>query len=55
MNANYDLLLPSKVLFNLKEIEQIGVIKTDMAKKLVYNGFLEVVKIGKKYIYQERN
>ncbi len=55
MNANYDLLLPAKVLFNLKEIEQIGVIKTDMAKKLVYNGFLEVVKIGKKYIYQERN
>ena len=50
MNANYDLLLPEKVLFNLKEIEQIGVIKTDMAKKLVYNGFLEVVKIGKKYI-----
>lgn len=48
MNANYDLLLPEKVLFNLKEIEQIGIIKTDMAKKLVYNGFLEVVKIGKK-------
>ena len=48
MNANYDLLLPPKVLFNLKEIEEIGLIKTDMAKKLVYKGFLEIVKIGNK-------
>ncbi len=48
MIANYDLLLPPKVLFNLKEIEEIGLIKTDMAKKLVYKGFLEIVKIGNK-------
>ena len=55
MNANYDSLLPQKILFNLKEVEDIGVIKTNMAKKLIYNGFLEVVKIGKKFIYQERS
>ena len=48
MNVNYDLLLPSKILFSLKEIEDLGVIKTDMAKKLVYSGFLEVVKSGNK-------
>lgn len=48
MNVNYDLLLPNKVLFNLKEIEDIGLIKTVMTKKLIYKGFLEVVKIGKK-------
>ncbi|MPL68678.1 hypothetical protein SDC9_14406 [bioreactor metagenome] len=48
MNTNYNLLLPNKILFNLKEIENLGVIKTDMAKKLVYNGCLEVVKIGNK-------
>ena len=48
MNVNYDLLLPSKILFSLKEIEDLGVIKTDMAKKLVYSGFLGVVKIGNK-------
>ncbi|MCG3692189.1 helix-turn-helix domain-containing protein [Aliarcobacter butzleri] len=48
MNTNYNLLLPNKVLFNLKEIEDLGVIKIDMAKKLVYNGVLEVVKIGNK-------
>ncbi|MDN5046642.1 DNA-binding protein [Aliarcobacter butzleri] len=48
MNTNYNLLLPNKVLFNLKEIEDLGVIKTDMAKKLVYKGYLEVVRIGNK-------
>lgn len=48
MNINYDSLLPNKILFSLKEIEDLGVIKIDMAKKLVYNGFLEVVKIGNK-------
>ncbi|AGR77168.1 hypothetical protein A7H1H_0864 [Aliarcobacter butzleri 7h1h] len=48
MNTNYNLLLPNKVLFNLKDIENLGVIKIDMAKKLVYNGVLEVVKIGNK-------
>jgi len=48
MNVNYDLLLPQKILFNLKEVEDIGIIKTNMAKKLIYNGFLEIVKIGNK-------
>ena len=48
MNVNYDLLLPSKILFSLKEIEDLGVIKTNMAKNLVYRGFLKVVKIGNK-------
>lgn len=48
MNVNYDLLLPNKILFSLKEIEDLGAIKTDMAKKLIYSGFLEVVKIGNK-------
>ncbi|MDN5128048.1 DNA-binding protein [Aliarcobacter butzleri] len=48
MNVNYNSLLPSKILFSLKEIEDLGVIKTDMAKKLVYSSFLEVVKIGNK-------
>ena len=48
MSSDYNLSLPNKILFNLKEIEELGVIKVDMAKKLVYNGYLEVVKIGKK-------
>ena len=48
MSIDYNLIIPNKILFNLKEIEEIGLIKTDMAKKLVYNGYLEVVKIGNK-------
>ena len=48
MSTDYNLIIPNKILFNLKEIEEIGLIKTDMAKKLVYNGYLEVVKIGNK-------
>ncbi|WP_419678491.1 DNA-binding protein [Aliarcobacter lanthieri] len=48
MSIDYNLIIPNKILFNLKEIEEIGLIKMDMAKKLVYNGYLEVVKIGNK-------
>ena len=48
MSIDYNLIIPNRILFNLKEIEEIGLIKTDMAKKLVYNGYLEVVKIGNK-------
>uniref|UniRef100_UPI004047499A DNA-binding protein n=1 Tax=Aliarcobacter sp. TaxID=2321116 RepID=UPI004047499A len=48
MTTNYDSIIPHKILFNLKEIEQLGILKTDMTKKLVFNGFLEVVRIGRK-------
>jgi hypothetical protein len=48
MFEKYDMLIPQGVIFNLKEIEEMKIIKTDMAKKLIYNNELEVVKIGKK-------
>ncbi len=48
MFEKYDMLIPQGVLFNLKEIEDMKIIKIDMAKKLIYNNELEVVKIGKK-------
>ena len=48
MFEKYDLLVPQGVIFNLKEIEEMRILKTDMAKKLIYNNELEVVKIGKK-------
>ncbi|MCT7466948.1 DNA-binding protein [Aliarcobacter cryaerophilus] len=48
MFEKYDMLVPQGVLFNLKEIEDMKIIKIDMAKKLIYNNKLEVVKIGKK-------
>jgi hypothetical protein len=46
--VDYDKIIPEGVLFNLKEVEQMKIIKVDMAKKLILNRELEVVKIGSK-------
>ncbi|MDX4071623.1 MULTISPECIES: FAD-binding protein [Aliarcobacter] len=48
MFEKYDALIPQGVIFNLKEIEEMKILKVDMAKKLIYNNEIEVVKIGKK-------
>ena len=32
MFEKYDMLIPQGVLFNLKEIEEMKILKTDMAK-----------------------
>lgn len=48
MKTNYDDLIPAGVLFNLKEVDAMNIIKVDMAKKLISNRGLEFVKIGKK-------
>ncbi|MDO9303982.1 MAG: DNA-binding protein [Sulfuricurvum sp.] len=44
----YEDLLPPGVLFNLKEIEQMNLIKVDMAKKLISKQALSTVRVGKK-------
>ena len=48
MTTNYDNLIPQGVLFNLRQIEEMNLIKTDMAKKLISKHELETVKIGSK-------
>jgi len=48
MTTDFDKLIPQRVLFNLKEIESFGIIKIDMAKKLIAKSELEIVKIGNK-------
>ena len=48
MKTNFDELIPKAILFNLKEIEEMGLIKICMAKKLISNRELEIVKIGNK-------
>ena len=48
MNTNYDTLIPQGILFNLQQVEDMQIIKKNMAKKLIYNKELEVVKIGSK-------
>ena len=46
--TNYENIIPNNVLFNLKQLEEINIIKTPTAKKLINQGKLEAVKIGNK-------
>lgn len=46
--TNFEELLPNKVLFSIEEIEDLGIIKSDMCKKLIYRKELETIKIGSK-------
>ncbi len=48
MITNYEKLIPQAVLFPLAQIDEMGVIKKDMCKKLIISGELEVVRIGAK-------
>ena len=48
MTTNYDTLIPQGILFNLRQIEDMNLIKMDMTKKLIYKQKIEVVKIGSK-------
>lgn len=48
MKTNFNELIPNAILFNLRQIEEMGLIKVDMAKKLIANRSLEIVKIGNK-------
>jgi hypothetical protein len=48
MRTNFDNLLPKGVIFNLKEIEEMNIIKVDMAKKLISKNEIEYIKIGNK-------
>ncbi len=46
MNTNYDELIPEKILFSIKEINDLGIIKSDMCKKLIFHRQIEIIKIG---------
>jgi hypothetical protein len=48
MITDYEVLIPKRILFNLKEIEEMGAIKSEMMKKLIKQGHIEMVKIGSK-------
>ena len=49
MTSNdYDKLIPTGVLFNLAQLQNYNIIKTPTAKKLIYAGKLEAIKIGNK-------
>jgi hypothetical protein len=46
--TDYYTLIPEGILFSIKEIDEMNLIKSDMLKKLIYNREIEVVKLGKK-------
>lgn len=46
--ADYDSLIPEGLLFSIKQIDEMKIIKSDMLKKLIYNQEIEVVKVGNK-------
>ena len=48
MHTKFEELIPRKVLFPIKEIADLGIIKSDLCKKLIYNHQIEVVKLGNK-------
>lgn len=48
MKTDFEKLVPNGLVFNLREIEKMRIIKVSMAKKLISKGKLEAVKIGNK-------
>ena len=48
MYTNFEELIPKKVLFSIKEISDLGIIKSDLCKKLILNRKIEVIKLGNK-------
>jgi len=48
MITDFETLIPQGVLFSIKNINDMNLIKSDMLKKLIYQRAIEVVKIGNK-------
>jgi len=48
MCTNFEEIIPKKVLFSIKEISDLGIIKSDLCKKLIFNRKIEVIKLGNK-------
>ncbi len=48
MKTDFNKLIPQGILFSIKQIDQMNLIKCDMLKKLIYTREIEVVKIGTK-------
>lgn len=46
--TNYDTLIPKGVLFSIRQINDMGLIKSAMLKKMIANRMIEVVKISTK-------
>lgn len=48
MITNFDELLPEGILFSIRQINDMGLIKSDLLKKLIYSQRIEVTKLNSK-------
>ncbi|QOY51363.1 DNA-binding protein [Candidatus Sulfurimonas baltica] len=48
MKTNFDELLPAGILFSIKTINDMSLIKSDLLKKLIYSQKIEVTKLNSK-------
>ena len=47
-NNELEKIIPQNVLFNLAQLQELNILKTPTAKKLIYAGKLEAIRIGNK-------
>jgi hypothetical protein len=48
ITSDFNALLPKNILFSIREIEELGLIKSDLLKKLIYSQKIEVTKLASK-------
>jgi hypothetical protein len=48
MITNFEELLPEGILFSIKQINDMGLIRSDLLKKLIYTHKIEVTKLNSK-------
>ena len=47
-NNELEKIIPQNVLFNLAQLQELNILKTATAKKLIYAGKIQAIKIGNK-------
>ena len=48
MITDFEELLPTGILFSIREINDMGLIKSDLLKKLIYSQKIEITKLNSK-------
>ena len=48
MITNFEELIPEGILFSIKQINDMGLIRSDLLKKLIYRHKIEVTKLNSK-------
>lgn len=48
MITDFEKLLPEGILFSIKQINDMGLIRSDLLKKLIYSHKIEVTKLNSK-------